>query len=41
MALTAGQQCLAKDFVDFKARVKAEMLRRSYTGSLTAYGSST
>ena len=41
MALTAGQQCLAEDFINFKARVKAEMLRRSYSGSLTTYGSST
>ena len=41
MALTAGQQCLAEDFINFKARVKAEMLRRSYAGSLTAYGGST
>lgn len=40
MALNAGQQCLAQDFISFKARVKAEMQRRSYTGSLTSYASS-
>lgn len=38
MALTTGNQYLASEFNALKARVKAEMQRRQYNGSLTAYG---
>lgn len=37
MSLSAGQQILAQDFINFKARVKAEMQRRKYTGSMISY----
>lgn len=40
MALTVGNKYLASEFIALKARVKAEMLRRKYTGSLVSYGSS-
>ena len=38
MALTTGNQYLASEFNALKARVKAEMQRRQYNGSLTTYG---
>lgn len=37
MALNSQNQILASDFVSLKARVKAEMNRRRYSGSLTSY----
>lgn len=37
MALESKNQTLASDFISLKARVKAEMQRRKYTGSLTKY----
>lgn len=37
MALNSKNLILASDFVSLKARVKAEMQRRRYTGSLTSY----
>ena len=37
MALNAKNLILASDFVSLKARVKAEMQRRSYYGSLASY----
>lgn len=37
MALNSQNLILASDFVSLKARVKAEMQRRRYTGSLTSY----
>lgn len=37
MALNSQNRILASDFVSLKARVKAEMNRRRYSGSLTAY----
>ena len=37
MGLTQGERALASDFVDLKARVKAEMNRRCRNGSLVAY----
>lgn len=37
MALIKQNQTLASDFVSLKARVKAEMQRRKYTGSLAKY----
>lgn len=37
MALKAYDPVLAADFIALKARVKAEMQRRSYYGSLTSY----
>lgn len=40
MALTVGNRYLASEFIALKARVKAEMLRRKYKGTLVAYGSS-
>lgn len=38
MALTFGSKITAEDFNNLKAKVKAEMLRRKYTGSVAAYG---
>lgn len=38
MAMTITSKILATDFVNLKARVKAEMLRRNGTGTLAAYG---
>lgn len=38
MALAKDNLRLASDFVALKARVKAEMLRRKYVGSLVTYG---
>lgn len=40
MALTVGNRYLAEEFIALKARVKAEMLRRKYKGTLVSYGSS-
>lgn len=40
MALTVGNRYLASEFIALKARVKAEMLRRKYKGTLVSYGSS-
>lgn len=40
MALTTGSKMTASDINALKARVKAEMLRRKYTGSLTGYAGS-
>lgn len=40
MALTVGNRYLAEEFISLKARVKAEMLRRKYNGTLVSYGSS-
>lgn len=40
MALTVGNRYLASEFISLKARVKAEMLRRKYRGTLVSYGSS-
>lgn len=37
MALDAKNQMLAADFIALKARVKAEMQRRKYTGSISVY----
>ena len=37
MALESRNQTIASDFISLKARVKAEMQRRKYTGSLTKY----
>lgn len=37
MSLSAKEQCLAQEMIDIKARVKAEMNRRSRNGSLVAY----
>ena len=37
MALTQGSQITASDINALKARVKAEMNRRKYDGSLTGY----
>lgn len=37
MALTTGSKATASDIKALKARVKAEMQRRKYTGSLTGY----
>lgn len=37
MALSAGNKALAEDFINLKARVKAEMSRRKNRDSLTAY----
>ena len=39
MALTTGSKMTASDINALKARVKAEMQRRKYTGSLTGYAS--
>ena len=38
MAFTFGSKITAEDFNNLKAKVKAEMLRRKYTGSVAAYG---
>lgn len=40
MALSSENQYLASDFIALKARVKEEMLRRKYKGTLVSYGSS-
>lgn len=40
MALSVGNRYLASEFIDLKARVKAEMQRRKYKGSLVTYASS-
>lgn len=40
MPLSAGEQITATDFIDLKNRVREEMKRRKYTGSLTAYAGS-
>lgn len=40
MSLSKGSQYSAADFVALKARIKAEMLRRSHNGDLSAYGGS-
>ena len=37
--LEQGNQYSASDFIELKSKVKAEMLRRCYTGSLEGYGS--
>ena len=37
MALTASNKALAEDFINLKARVKAEMNRRNLTNSLVSY----
>lgn len=37
MALESKNQTLASDFISLKARVKAEMQRRKYSGDLTKY----
>lgn len=39
--LEQGKQYSASDFIELKSKVKAEMLRRCYTGSLKEYGSTT
>ena len=36
--LKQGEQYSASDFVALKAKIKKEMLRRCYTGSVAAYG---
>lgn len=41
MALTSNNSIMASDFVSMKARVKAEMNRRKYVGSLTSYAGTT
>lgn len=40
MALTVGNRYLASEFIELKAKVKEEMLRRKYKGTLVSYGSS-
>lgn len=40
MPLSAGEQITYSDFINLKNRVKEEMKRRKYTGSLTAYAGS-
>lgn len=40
MALSVGNRYLASEFIALKARVKAEMQRRKYKGSLVTYASS-
>jgi len=37
MSMGIGNKSIAQDFINLKARVKAEMLRRNGSGSLTAY----
>lgn len=37
MALTAGNPITSADIIALKNRVKAEMARRKYTGSLASY----
>ena len=39
MALSVGNRYLASEFINLKARVKAEMQRRKYKGSLVTYAS--
>lgn len=41
MSLASTNAILASDFVSLKTRVKAEMNRRKYVGSLTAYAGTT
>lgn len=41
MSLSSGEAITASDYIDIKNRVKNEMLRRKYTGSLVSYGSTT
>lgn len=41
MAMTVGSSITSVDFVNLKARVKAEMTRRNGNGSLTAYAGAT
>ena len=40
MALSAGDKITASDYINLKNRVREEMKRRKYTGSLTAYAGS-
>lgn len=38
MSFSSGEAITASDYINLKNRVKNEMLRRKYTGSLVAYG---